>query len=155
MAPIISFNTRIRELYFTRNLTFRCGYENYEISSSSWRPSDSAPLDSGTQCPYPSITLNYPHAGLEIKKILRSPFGSQLEKYMVARCRFLVGLNNFNDAYHSMALSVRFDCLKISQTEVGINLEVNWLCVCDLAHLLWWKQSKIRWNVCFNFTILI
>ena len=55
---------------------------------------------------------------------------------MVARCRFLVGLNNFNDAYHSMALSVRFDCLKISQTEVGINLEVNWLCVCDLAHLL-------------------
>ena len=57
---------------------------------------------------------------------------------MVARCRFLVtGLNNFNDACHSMALSVRFDCLKISQTEVGINLEVNWLCLCDLANLLW------------------
>ena len=56
---------------------------------------------------------------------------------MVARCRFLVtGLNNFNDAYHSMALSVRFDCLKISQTEVGINLKVNWLCLWDLAHLL-------------------
>ena len=70
--------------------------------------------------------------GLEIKEILRSP-----EKYMVARCRFLVtGLNNFNDAYHSMALSVRFDCLKISQTEVGINLKVNWLCLWDLAHLL-------------------
>ena len=45
--------------------------------------------------------------------------------------------------------------LKISWTEVGINLEVNWLCLCDLAHFLWWKQSRIRWNVCFNFTLLI
>ena len=74
---------------------------------------------------------------------------------MVARCRFLVGLNNFNDAYHSMARSVRFDCLKISQTEVGINLEVNWLCLCDLAHFLWREQSKIRKNVSFTFTLLI
>ena len=45
--------------------------------------------------------------------------------------------------------------LKISWIEVGINLEVNWLCLCDLAHFLWWKQSRIRWNVCFNFTNLI
>ena len=45
--------------------------------------------------------------------------------------------------------------LKISWIEVGINLEVNWLCLCDLAHFLWWKQSRIRWNVCFNFTLLI
>jgi len=55
----------------------------------------------------------------------------------------------------SMVWSIRFDCLKISWTEVSINLEVNWLCLCDLAHFLWWKQSKIRWNVCFNFTLLI
>ena len=45
--------------------------------------------------------------------------------------------------------------LKISWIEVGINLEVNWLCLCDLAHFLWWKQSRIGWNVCFNFTVLI
>ena len=45
--------------------------------------------------------------------------------------------------------------LKISTIEVGINLEVNWLCLCDLAHFLWWKQSKIMWNVCFNFGLLI
>ena len=60
--------------------------------------------------------------------------------------------------YHrpcSMVRSIRFDCLKISRTEVAVNLEVNWLCLCDLAHFLWWKQSKIRWNVCFNFTLLI
>ena len=42
---------------------------------------------------------------------------------------------------------IRFDCLQISQSEVGINLEVKWLCLCDLAHFLWWKQCKIRWNV--------
>ena len=45
--------------------------------------------------------------------------------------------------------------LKISWIEVSINLEVNRLCLCDLAHFLWWKQSRIRWNVCFNFTLLI
>ena len=45
--------------------------------------------------------------------------------------------------------------LKISWIEVGIHLEVNWLCLCDLAHFLWWKQSKIIWNVCFHFTLLI
>ena len=54
----------------------------------------------------------------------------------------------------SLVWFVRFDCLKISRTEVGINLEVNWLCLCNLAHFLWWKQSNIRWNVCFNFTLL-
>ena len=31
-----------------------------------------------------------------------------------------------------MAQSNRFDCLKISRTEVGINLEVNCLCLGDL-----------------------
>ena len=44
--------------------------------------------------------------------------------------------------------------LKISWIEVGINLEVNWLCLCYLAHFLWWKQSRIRWNVC-SVTLLI
>ena len=52
--------------------------------------------------------------GLEIKKILRLSFGDQLEKYS-----------------HSMVRSIRFDCLIISETEVGINLEVNWFCLCD------------------------
>ena len=33
--------------------------------------------------------------------------------------------------------------LKISSIEVRINLEINWRCLCDLAHFLWWKQSKI------------
>ena len=45
--------------------------------------------------------------------------------------------------------------LKISSIEVGINLEVNWFCLSDLAHFLWWKQSRIRWNVCFNSTLLM
>ena len=44
----------------------------------------------------------------------------------------------------SMAWSIRIDCLKLSWTEVGINLEVKWLCLCDLAHFLRRKQSKIR-----------
>ena len=37
---------------------------------------------------------------------------------------------------YSMVKSIRFGCLKISRTEVVINLEVNWLCLCDLAHFL-------------------
>ena len=37
--------------------------------------------------------------------------------------------------------------LKISWIEVDVNLEVNWLCLCNLAHFLWWKQSKIIWII--------
>ena len=37
---------------------------------------------------------------------------------------------------YSMVKSIRSDCLKISRTEVVINLEVNWLCLCDLAQFL-------------------
>ena len=48
-----------------------------------------------------------------------------------------------------------FGYFTVSLTEVGIKLEVNWLWLCDLTHFLRWKQSKIRWNVCFNFTLLI
>ena len=60
------------------------------------------------------------------------------EKYVVARCKFLItSLYNVNDTAHSMAQSIRYDCLKILQTEVGMNLEVNWLCLCDLAYLLY------------------
>ena len=58
-------------------------------------------------------------------------------QYIVARCKFLVAsLYNVNDAAYSMAQSIRFDCLKILQTEDSINLEVNWNCLCDLAHFL-------------------
>ena len=51
------------------------------------------------------------------------------------KVKFLVAsLQNVNDAALSTVQSIRFDCLKILWTEVGINLEVNWLCLCDLAH---------------------
>ena len=50
--------------------------------------------------------------------------------------------------------SIRFDCLKILWTENGINLQINWLCLCDLSHFVWRMQSKKRLNVCFNFTLL-
>jgi len=47
----------------------------------------------------------------------------------VVRCKFLVAsLYNVNEASHSMTRSIRFHCLKISRTEVGINWELNWLC---------------------------
>ena len=42
-------------------------------------------------------------------------------------------LYNVNEAAHGMARSIRFDCLKILRTEVGINLEVKWPCLCHLA----------------------
>ena len=32
--------------------------------------------------------------------------------------------------------------LKISWKEVGINLEVNWLCLCDLAHFFSMMKAK-------------
>ena len=66
---------------------------------------------------------------------------------IVARCKFVVvSLYNVNYAAHSMVQSIRFHCLKISRTEVSINLEVNWICVCNLAHFLWRKQNKVRWT---------
>ena len=62
---------------------------------------------------------------------------------IVTRCKFLVvSLYNVNDAAHNMGQSIRFDCLKISRTEVSINLEVNWLCVCDLAHFFMTKAKQ-------------
>ena len=50
---------------------------------------------------------------------------------IVARCKFLVAiLYNVNDTAYSRVRSIRFDCLKISRTEVGMNImEVNWLCL--------------------------
>ena len=50
--------------------------------------------------------------------------------------RLVGSLYKVNDAAHSAVRSIRCDCLKISRTEVGINLEVNWLWLCDLAHFL-------------------
>ena len=41
-----------------------------------------------------------------------------------------------------MAPSIRSDCLKISRIEVGINLEINWLCLCDLAHIFMTKTKQ-------------
>ena len=41
-----------------------------------------------------------------------------------------------------MAQSIRSDCFKISWTEVGINLEVNWLCSCDLVHFFMTKTKQ-------------
>ena len=32
--------------------------------------------------------------------------------------------------------------LKISSIEVGINLEINWLCLCDLAHFFMMKAKQ-------------
>ena len=64
---------------------------------------------------------------------------------IITRCKFLVAsLYNVNDAAHSLVRSIGFDWLKISRTEVGLNLEVNWLCLCNLAHFLEQKQRKIR-----------
>ena len=68
--------------------------------------------------------------GLKLKKIFRSHWRNK-----ATRCKFLVAsLHNVNDAALSMVQSIRFDCLKILWTEVGVNLEVNWLCLRDLAH---------------------
>ena len=65
--------------------------------------------------------------GLKLKKIFPSNWRNKV-KFLVT------SLYNVNDAALSMVQSIRFDCLKILWTEVGINLEVNWLCLCDLAH---------------------
>ena len=53
--------------------------------------------------------------------------------YIVTSCKFLVAsLYNVNDTIYSMVQSIRFDCLKILQTEDSINLEVNWKCLRDI-----------------------
>ena len=53
--------------------------------------------------------------------------------YIVARCKFLVAsVYNVNYTAHSMVQSIRFDCLKMLQTEDGINLELNWNCLRDI-----------------------
>ena len=60
------------------------------------------------------VILIIVRAGIEIEKILMSPFGKQLEKIIiVAGWKFLVtSLYNVNDAAHSMALSIKFDVWK-------------------------------------------
>ena len=75
---------------------------------------------------------------------------------IVTRCKFLVvSLHNVNDAAHNMVQSIRFDCLKISRTEVSINLEVNWLSVCDLAHFFMTKAKQGEMKCLFNFNLLL
>ena len=66
-------------------------------------------LHSGVSLPEPGILIR--------DRNLKNP--------QVAFWRPNGSLYNANDAAHSMAQSIRFNCLKISQTEVGINLEVN------------------------------
>ena len=100
-------------------------------------------------------SLKFHKTGLKIKTILRSPSGDQLEN-IVTRCKFLVvSLYNVNDAAHNMGQSIRFDCLKISRTEVSINLEVNWLSVCDLAHFFMTKAKQGEMKCLFNFNLLL
>ena len=108
-----------------------------------------------------SIHLHLPFPG-QIQNIkqgskLKKSWGYLLatnQRNIVTRCKFLVAsLFNVNDAAHSTGRSIRFDCLKISRKKVSLNLEVNWICLCNLAHFLWRKQSKVGWNVCFNFTL--
>ena len=75
-------------------------------------------------------------SGLEIKKSSGRLLATNWRN-IITRCKFLVAsLYNVNDAAHSLVRSIRFDWLKISRTEVGLNWEVNWLCVCNLAHFL-------------------
>ena len=48
----------------------------------------------------------------------------------------------------SMVQSIGLDCLNVLQTEFG----AKWaLSIWFRTFCLWQKQSKIRWNVCFNF----
>ena len=73
--------------------------------------------------------------------------GSKLKKssgrLLATNWRNIVAsLYNVNDAAHSMARSIRFDCLKISWTEVGINFEVN-----SFVYAIWhifYDKSKAR-----------
>ena len=66
---------------------------------------------------------------------------------IVAGCKFLVAsLYNVNDAIHSMVISIKFDCL---QTEVSINLEVNWLCLCDFFTFFWMKAKQDKMKCLF------
>ena len=51
----------------------------------------------------------------------------------------------------SIAQSIRFDCLKISWTEVGTILGINWIRLCDLAHFFY-DESKARKDEMFVLT---
>ena len=77
--------------------------------------------------------------GLQGSKLKRS-----LGCLLVTNWRNIVtNLYNVNDAAHSLARSVKFDSLKTFQTEVGINFEVNWLCLNeDLAHFFMTKAKQ-------------
>ena len=56
---------------------------------------------------------------------------------IAATCKFSVAsFHHVNYTAHSMAQSIRFDCLKISQAGVSINLGINYVCLCDLTSFL-------------------
>ena len=88
------------------------------------------------------VKKNYPMQGSKLK-IASGRLLATNGRNIVARCKFLVAsLYNVNDAAHSMARSIRFDCLKISWTEVGINFDVN-----SFVYAIWhvfYDESKAR-----------
>ena len=56
------------------------------------------------------------------------------------------------EALHSMAWSIRFEnTMDRSRYKLGGKLAL----FMRFGTFLWWKQSKIIWNVCVNFALLI
>ena len=66
---------------------------------------------------------------------------------VVAGCQFLdASLYNVDDTTHGMVISIRSDCL---QKEVSINLEVNWLCLCDFLTFFMTKAKQDKMKCLF------
>ena len=73
----------------------------------------------------PLVTNTKKFKGLKLKKSSGRLLATNWRN-IVTKCKFLVAsLYNVNDTTHSMARSIRFDCLKISWTKVGIDMEVK------------------------------
>ena len=87
----------------------------------------------------------WPENSQEIGRFFTDCFLMNLASKILENLSVKISRNLTSATYQkpcSMARSIRSDCLKISRTEVGINLEVNWLCLCDLAHF--YGESKAR-----------
>ena len=73
----------------------------------------------------PLVTNTKKFKGLKLKKSSGRLLATNWRN-IVTKCKFLVAsLYNVNDTTHSMVRSIRFDCLKISWTKVGMNMEVT------------------------------
>ena len=139
MSGIMCFTTHLgRQVVSTQQSCWKVESASHYFTHTTWRPSqwpllkqhfskfrvslmrricphDKSICRVDTTCPLIWVVKHYFSpgiTGLKIKKILRSPFGDQMEKCMY----------NVNDTAHSMARFIRFDCLKILQTEVSICL---------------------------------